>query len=207
MRWMLAPLALLLMMPLAHAQAPEPGTVVEAACAAAGAADLDEAIPLCPQVDPAAPAPADEAAEAHDHDAPANPQEALDLAGEAVDTVQSVPEDPAGAPEALAAFVATLVQFVKDLLGIPAALGANAAESLDALGAAAEAARDAVGGAAEGARDAVGGAVQGVVDAVKDLLARPEAPTPVRAPARVPAADEAGARVDGLLGRVTGLAG
>lgn len=120
--------AFALVAPLAAAQVPAPpapGDVVAAACGVANAAPVH--VPVCPIADP--PAPADPNAP-HEHpgvpDAPpASPQDAQALAQDAAGQAQGAAQDPQSAPDRAAAVVATIVQFVKDLLHLPAVAGAH----------------------------------------------------------------------------------
>src|SRR5438067_1711276 len=101
---------LLLIAPVAAAQAPEPSEVVDKACALAPVE-----LPVCPRSDPAPAEPG----QAHHHpqapDAPASPQDAQQLAQEAAGQVQGAAQDPQTAPQRALALVATIAQFVKDL--------------------------------------------------------------------------------------------
>lgn len=207
--------------PLASAQVPDPEAVVALACATAGGVDpaLDDAVPLCPRDEPAAPQQAEEE-DAHEHDAAAppgsgDPQDAADLAGQALDDAQAIPQDPASAPNRLAALAATVVQFVRDLVGLPAqALDATASfaqERWAALDAAVQDARDGAADAAASAREAVVGAAEGarqaalgVLDAVKSLLDRPDAPALPRGAPRAPslADDDARGLLDAALAKL-----
>jgi hypothetical protein len=192
MRFALILLALLALAPLAAAQVPQPSEVVATACAALGAApDVRDHVPVCPKADPA---PADPAAE-HEHDhgaAPGTPQDAPALAADAVDTAQQAAQEPASAPSKILGFVATLVQFVKDLLHLPVVAGAHIADGFvsagHAIADAATATKDAIATAGAAVHDATAHAL----DAVKSLFApAPSAahgapgklvPGPVRAP-------------------------
>jgi hypothetical protein len=180
---LVALLALSALLPLASAQVPDPADAVAQACALAG--DARDLLPMCPQEEPAAPQQAQEAAaqDAHDHGAQDAPQAAQDVAGEAQDAAGDVADDPTTAPDRVAALAATLLQFLKDLLSLPA-LGANAAwDGMAGVGAAvagaASAAADAVSSGAQGAMDAVssgaqavGAAVSGGASYVGDLAAQ-----------------------------------
>ncbi|HET6404508.1 MAG TPA: hypothetical protein VFH78_07665 [Candidatus Thermoplasmatota archaeon] len=153
-----AALALIASTPPVSAQAPEPDALVEAACATVGAADPQARalLPLCPRDEPAAAAPAEAQAEAPAAPAPASPEGVQELVGEIVEDVQAIPEDPAGAPERLLAIVATLVQFAKDVLGLPAqatdAARASAVSFAAEVGAGIDATREAAAGALDALR-------------------------------------------------------
>lgn len=211
-------LSSLLSLPVVAAQAPplppappvpepDPGEVVELACATLGgpAPDVRDALPVCPRVDPAGPAPADEQ---HVHDpapVPGTPQDVAQLASDVLDDAQKIPEDPAGAPERVASIVATVVQFLRDLLGLPVdaakAVGGAIETGLDAAG-------KALADAACAARDAASEATQTLGDAVNailDSLKPAEAPrVPAHAPKGVP---DAGQASDGLLDLARGEVG
>lgn len=159
----------LALVPSAAAQAPEPGEVVAQACALAG--DAREAIPLCPREEPTAPqqpqAPAP--GEAHEHGAAEPAQE---IAGEAQETVGEIAQDPAGAPDRLAAFVATVLQFLRDLLSLPVAGATLLVEAASAIGAAVAGAASAVAGATASGAQAAGDAVASGASFVGGLAAQ-----------------------------------
>ena len=196
-RWVVASLLLLALTPLAAAQVPEPpdpSEVVDQACAL-----LPVDVPVCPQQEPPGPAP--QQPEEHEHEAPpappASPQSAQQLVDEAREDVQGVVEDPASAPDRVASLVATLVQFVKDLLDVPA----QGAHALDARRAAVA---DSLHGALATTKDAVTHAVDAAKAKLADLFHK-DAPvtTPVRdAPVRAPKVDDATSLLDGVLQRV-----
>lgn len=192
-----SPLVLLLVLaslaPLASAQAPDPAEVVAQACALAG--DAGDLVPLCPREEPAAPQQAQEPAaeQAHDHGAQDAPQAAQDLAGEAQDAAGDVADDPASAPDRLAGLVASILQFLRDLLGLPVAGFTLAVDAMSAVGSAlATAASTAASAVATGAQ-AVASAVADGASYVGDLAAQG-----VQALASLFAAD-APASVDGGL--------
>lgn len=198
----LAFLALLALAPLAAAQAPDPGALVGAACATVGGVnpDVEDALPVCPRAPDPAPA---EPAAAHEHPAapPAKPQDAQQLAQDAVDAAQGAVQDPASAPSRLVGLVATVVQFVKDVLtGIGGGLHAGSTAVGHGFVAGLEGAKDGVVHAAGAAKDA---AAHGL-DAVKALFHR-EAPAPAAAPTALPHATlpAKGALRVGLVERAT----
>jgi hypothetical protein len=118
-------------------------------------------IPVCPTGDPA---PADPAAEQHQHEptAPGAPQDAPALAQEAAGAVQGAADDPASAPGRIAGLVATIVQFVKDLLHLPVAGAAAVGDGLSKIGDAAQAAGHAVADAASTAKGAIARSIEAV---------------------------------------------
>jgi len=198
----LASLALLLAAPLAAAQVPDPGQVVDAACATVGGVnpDVESKLPVCPRAPD--PAPADPtAAQEHQHDpapaAPPQPQDAPALAQEAAQQAQGAAQDPASAPSRILALVATIVQFVKDLIG---GVGAG----FTAAGTGLHDAASAVGSALGAAKDGVGSALGHAVDAVKGFFAH-DAPVEAKraAPVHVKAPKVAVPKL-GLVDRVTG---
>lgn len=185
----------LTLLPTAAAQ--DPADVVALVCDATGGQ-----LPVCPQQDPqpAQPAePAPEAAPAPQADPAQDPAGAAGtLAGDAQDAVQDSAQDPAGAPDRVAGFLATLVQMVKDLLGLPAAgaaaawdasvdgvlaAGEGIAAGAQAAGDAAVGAYDATALALSGAFDAAGGALGAAWDAVSGLFASEDAAVDAPAPA------------------------
>jgi hypothetical protein len=203
-------LALLLtvcLLPAASAQVPEPAEAVALACATVGGVDpaARELLPVCEQAEPQSSAPAEEDAAAAAPAPPATPQDAEALAQEVLEEVQRIPQDPAGAPERLLAIVATLVQFVRDLIGIPGAIGAHMGASLADARDAAEALADA---ASTGAADAARATGEGIAKAARatavavaalvDVL-RPDTASGARGTVarEVPVAGDA---VEGLLG-------
>lgn len=114
--------------PAAAAQAPpapDPEAVVALACGLDRT--VGEALPVCPREEPAAPQPAE--APAHAHEEPA-PQAVDAFAAEAVETVEEVAEDPEKAPTLLVGLVATVLQFVRDLVGGVAAAVATGGEAM-----------------------------------------------------------------------------
>ena len=181
-------LSCLLSLPAAMAQAPplppapaDPGEALALACAAVGQVDpsVRDALPVCDQPDPAAPVPGEEEGHAHEEPAaapvPAAPEDAQDLADEIAEDAQAIPEDPAGAPERLMSILATVVQFVRDLiggiLGAPLQLLRNAGAGLEAIGGGigvvAKGAASAIGDAAA----AIGDGAKGAADATRQALA------------------------------------
>ena len=191
----LALFATLASLPQAVAQVPDPAPVVETACAAVGAADPQarDLIPVCPRVEPAAPAPAPEEAAAPAAPAPASPQDVARLGEEVVEDVKAIPNDPASAGARLLSIVATVVQFVKDLLELPMQGSAAVGDALATAGVA-------VATAADATRDAA----IGLVHSIKDLF-----DAPVREPVAKPTNPIDNVRVapvaDGLLGEVRSL--
>jgi hypothetical protein len=149
--------ALALAIPSASAQIPTPsapGDVVAKLCGVASAAPVH--VPVCPIANP--PPPADPNAP-HEHpgapDVPGSPQDTQALAQDAAGQAQGAAQDPQSAPDRAAALVATIVQFVKDLLQLPGIAGAHvhasavdAGHAIGALGAKAGAAGARVSNAA-----------------------------------------------------------
>ena len=191
-----AALALLASLPLAAAQVPDPTPLVETACAAVGSADPQarELIPVCPREEPAGPAAAAEETAAPAAPAPATPQDVQSLAGEIVEDVKAIPNDPSSAGARILSIVATVVQFVKDLLELPA-------QGAQAVGDAFAAAGAAIAGAADSTREAAAG----LVDTIKDLFQLParepaaHAAPSVRAPRVASVADDVLGRVGALV--------
>lgn len=166
MRAALLVLALLLV-PLASAQVPDDPAGL--ACDTVGDVDptARDLLPLCARAEPQPPA-------RHDHDAtppaptapaPVAPEDAEDLAADVTDEVQRIPEDPAGAADRLAAVVAHVVDFVRELLGLPGA-GLHALQTtlLDA--------RDAALDAVEAAREGLATAGERIADGARATVER-----------------------------------
>lgn len=183
-------------LPIAAAQAPDPSSVVAEACAAVGGLDPQarDLIPLCPREEPAGPSPAAAEEQAAAPPPPATPQDVPQLAAEVLEDARKIPQDPASAPERVLSIVATIVQFVKDLLELPGKVGDAIGEGLATIG----------GKLTEGA-SAVQDATARAVAAVKDLLTlparEPAAPAvpKVEAPRVAPVADRLLGSVDALL--------
>ena len=202
MRALLAAFALLLLVPVASAQAPDPAEVVAEACSAVGGVlpQARDLLPVCPRADPA-PATAADEERAH----PPAPEEAAQLVEEVLEDVRAIPEDPASAGERVASILATLVQFVRDVLG---STGDGVADAREALDAAAAGARERAGRAVDGARNVVASVAEDAreaaactVEKVKELLTIPSrAPAPAPAPsAKLPgAAPRTQSVVDGV---------
>lgn len=186
---------LLALVPSSSAQ--DPGEVVALLCDATG-----NQLPVCPQQDPqpAQPAaPAQEAAPQPQADPAQDPAGAAgSLAADAQDAVQGSAQDPASAPDRIVGLLATLVQMVKDLLGLPVtgvvaawdasvegilAAGDAIAAGATAASDAATGAYDATAGAVTGAFDAVGGAMCAAWSAVAGLFASEDATVDASAPA------------------------
>lgn len=118
---------LLLLAPVASAQAPDPEAAVALACGAVGTVSPDarDALPLCPREEPAGPAAP--GAAGHEHgagDAPADPGEdpigaAEELADEAQAAVGGTLDDPTSAPGRVAALVAAARELAMRLLEGP----------------------------------------------------------------------------------------
>lgn len=148
-RSLLALLAgLVLLLPVASAQVPDTPDVVTTVC---GALPIADQVPLCPQPEPAAPA------DPHEHtpapQPPAAPEDAQQLADDAAQQAGGIVDEPATAPERVAALAATIVQFVKDLIQVPVdAAQALAAETLEK----AAAAKAAAGAALDDVRARIG---------------------------------------------------
>lgn len=168
-------LVLLTLLPVASAQAPDPADAVPLACAAVGSVDpgARDLLPVCARAEPSAPQAAGDPA--HDHGAAGDPAAAGSLVQDAQDTAGDVVEDPASAPDELAALVATVVQAVKDLIGIPVAaardLASAASEGLDAAGAALAATGGAMASGAQASADAIGSGAAWTLDAATDAVA------------------------------------
>lgn len=203
-------LVLATLVPSASAQVPQPQPVVDQACdtVRGPAPAVADAVPLCPAAAPAAPA-----APQHDHDhgapapPPANPQDAPALAQSIAEQAQQVPQDPQGAPDHVLVIVETIIQFVKDVLSLPALAGhgiaARVASYQEALAHAADAARAKAAATAEVAKAGIAEAKSTVMQAAAtllQLLSNERAPsTPVTpAPAR-PTTGDASSRVHGIL--------
>lgn len=205
--------------PAASAQ-PDPAAVVEQVCALAG--DARDALPVCPQEDPAAPAePAapEQAAAPAEPAAPTDPEGAAGaaqgLADEARETAEEAAADPASAPDRIVAFLATIIQFLKDLLALPgigaraaldgaAFVGGAIADAAVATGQAIAAGASATGDAISGAFAKVGEVAGGAWDAVVSLFAPAPAET-VRDGVAAPDVPEVGAAdAAGLLERAVG---
>lgn len=208
----LLPLALALGFALALPQAsaqlptpPAPGDVVATACGVADAAPVH--VPICPVAD--APAPADPNAK-HEHtDAPASPRDAQALAQDAAGQVQGAAQDPPSAPDRAAALVATVVQFVKDVLHLPALAGARlhaaaigAGDLVAKIGVMAERANERVATAGERVANAAAAVVARIVEIVHLGASAQSAPLP---PASIPGAaapDRVTKLLPGDVGRV-----
>lgn len=181
-----AAIALLSLLPSTLAQAPEPEEIVLLVCAtASGLATPAPPLPVCPPQDPAGPAPAGQAAPPAPAADPAAPEAALDLAGAALAAAQGIPADPAGAPDKLLALVATVLQFLKDLLALPvdaaAAIGASLVDAGEAVKGA--------GAAVADVTSSLAGKVGALLDSLRPQAGEPALPT---APlARAPRADVA----------------
>lgn len=179
MRLGLVAALVLLGLPTAAAQAPDPGDVVLLLCETAGGieAQARDALPVCPREEPAAPAPAaEEAAAPPPPAAPAAPEQAAALVDEAVATGEGIVEDPPSAGDRLLAFVAGVIAFVKELLQLPIVAAA-------AVGDAIASAVDAVKGAAAATGDAIASAADAARQAIASLFDRPDdAPLPVAKP-------------------------
>lgn len=200
MRAALGLLVLLAFVPLASAQVPEDPVML--ACDAVG--DVDPAardlLPVCARAEPQPPAQEDDAAAPPAPSAPpapVAPQDAEDLAADITAEVERIPEDPAGAPDRLAAIVARVVGFVRELLDLPGA-------ALDTLQTALLDAREGVQSGLERAGDAMAAAGVRIADAATTLreavvsLLSPERAEDVRAADREPVG-RAREAVDGLL--------
>lgn len=182
--------------PSASAQVPDPEEAVALVCGIDPT--LRDTLPVCPPEDPAPQEPVEE-----EHQHPGTPEDVPALAEEAAGTVQDIVEDPASAPGEVAGLVATIIQFVKDLLQIPVvglSASADAATtvfdgldaSAQALAEGATAASDATVATAQAvaqgvafAYDAAVAGAQATYDAAGDLL------TVVVDFFRSPAADDA----------------
>lgn len=170
-------LSLVLCLPASSAQvpaAPDPSEAVELACATAG--DIEpqarDLVPVCARAQPQPPAAPEAGAEA---EAP-SPQTVPELATEILDDAKEIPNDPASAPDRLLIIVATVVQFVEDLLAAPGAgLDKIEAEAAKLRAAITETGREVVAGAQSAAASAKE-AAKGALDKVLDLFS----PAPAR---------------------------
>lgn len=167
MRAALVLLALLLV-PLASAQSPE--EAVALACDTVGGVDpaARELLPVCARAEPQPPAQEEDAAAPPAptaSPAPAAPQDVEDLAEDVTEEVQRIPEDPAGAPERLLDIIDRVVDFVRELLGLPGA-------AIDALQGALLNTRDAALAAVDGAREGIATAGGRIADAAKTTVER-----------------------------------
>lgn len=154
--WMLLlVLAVALLPTTASAQVPDPAPVVDQACALLPG-DVSGALPLCPRQEPDVPVTP---AARHEHPAPQapNPEDAQQLADSVKGQAEGIVEDPSSAPSRLASIVATVVQFVKDVLGLPQK--------------AADLVTGAVGDAAAAIGDGVSAAKEAVAAQVKEASA------------------------------------
>lgn len=183
-------------LPAAAAQAPDPSSVVAEACAAVGSVEPQarDLIPVCPREEPAAAPVATEEAAAPRAPEPATPQDVQALADEVIEDAKKIPEDPAGAPERLLSIVATIVQFVKELLEIPGKVG-------DAIGAGLATVGAKVSEGASAVKDAAARALA----AVKDLLTLPAREPAAPVLPKVHAPRVGGLRAPDLVSQVTSL--
>lgn len=212
-RWVLALASLVLLAPLASAQVPDVPETPDPVTLVCAAAPVD--LPVCTQQDPLPPPAREEPPQDAAAPQPSpGPQDAGALPDDARRAVQDVVEDPTSAPDRLAGLAATLLQFVKDLLGLPVAaaegLAAQATAALDGLrvglAAVGSGAKDAGAGLVDAlahVADEAKGALASVGDAIASLFDNDAAPAKPRAP-RVRAdvgatAGEATGLVDGLV--------
>lgn len=167
MRAALGLVLLLGFLPLASAQVPEDPVLL--ACDTIGGVDpaARDLVPVCARAEPQPPTQQDDGATppAPTAPAPVAPQDVEDLVADITDEVQRIPEDPAGAPERLAAIVARVVDFVRELLGLPGA-------AIDALQGALLDARDATLAAVDGAREGIATAAGRIAEGARTTAER-----------------------------------
>jgi hypothetical protein len=192
-------LAVVCLLPTVNAQVPtppEPETLVSLACDTVGSVESQarDVLPVCEAQEPPAPANGNDTTAPPAPTAPpaASPEAAQDLALDAIDKLDDIPEDPTSAPQKLQEIAALVGEFVKRLLDIPAAVGDTLATAAEAVGDAASAAGAAVAGATTSAMDTVKSAAAAVGDALASFfdapttapMQTPSLPTdaPVKAP-------------------------
>lgn len=220
MRLALCLALLAILAPVATAQVPEDPVGVVCDVIGGTAPDARDALPVCPDDEPAAPAQGEDTDASHQHASPAPEQEAAALVDQARDAVQSIPEDPAGAPNRVADLVASIVAFVRGLLEVPGAIAdaivGTATSALDGIqkafavssDATLSGVRAAAHGIADGARAAVDGvasAARAAVEGVRSLLSAHHGGEATRGAPALPSLDGAAPQTDGLLRGVSAL--
>lgn len=194
---LVAVLALLALLPTAAAQVPvpevpDPGDAEDAAIGTVCSLGLE--LPVCPATPVRLPG---DPAEAHDHGGVTQ----ADPVVTAQQGIEDIAEDPATAPDRVGDIAASIVQFLKDLLGLPVDAAQAAVDALAAVGAGTVGAvADAAGAVAAGAASSASAAGAGLA-AVGDALA--DAAKAVRslfAADSVDAGDAAGAAPSGTKG-------